>query len=174
MQTRKFHPDTNLFRQNSFPVLHFSGMASHNKKASEGIALLSIYGDEDDEMEEVDDEELREEQRGQGPTDQDQQKELGLGENLSANSVQEYASMDGNMVTIAQQEQQTRVLIENFTPGRVGSSGTPNDSVFSPSPQQKLAVVEQRKKEMIVIVDYGHDEVAMSPEPEVDMFVKIK
>lgn len=149
-------------------------MASHNKKASEGIALLSIYGDEDDEMEEIDDVELQEEQQGQGPTDQDQHEELELIENFNAKSVQEYASMDGNTVTIVQQEQQTRVLIENFTPGRAGSSGTPKDSVFSPSPQQKLAVVERRKKEMIAIVDYGQDEVAMSPEPEVDMFVKIK
>ncbi|CAI9087253.1 OLC1v1021280C1 [Oldenlandia corymbosa var. corymbosa] len=89
-----------------------------------------------------------------------------VGEDPSTSTSQEYASRDENTVMIAQQEQHVQVVVENFTPGRPMYLGTPKDSVFSPSPQQKSVLIDQRRKETITIVDYGHDEVAVSPEQE--------
>lgn len=118
-------------------------MASE-KKASEGIALLSMYGDEDDEMEELDEdvEEIHEDRLPQSAS-----------------------SIDNDGDYLRQQEG----LDENSTsPAPV----TAQPPLFSPPPPQQqqpssdLNTV-QSQKSRLTIVDYGHEEGAMSPEAEV-------
>lgn len=176
-------------------------MASHHKKESEGIALLSIYGDEDDEMEEMEaedgenkpqDEQEQEQQFQQFQVEQGEQ-ELSIEENPYTIMMQENTTTVsiaivasdslGNQDTttfIQEERHQLQELASNnnSTPGRVGglrsASGTPRDSLSSPAPvlplQQQL-VLERQRKERIAIVDYGQDEAAMSPEPEVLMIM---
>ncbi|CAI0475895.1 unnamed protein product [Linum tenue] len=123
-------------------------MASRKKEA-EGIALLSVYSDEDDEeMEEPDE---------QGSDD----RESNYMEEDSANDAMvtdEY----GNGATPPAGE-------HNASPKEVALQQV--QVSFSSSSRQQLqegrAVSSKRSgRGRLTIVDYGHDEVAMSPEPE--------
>ncbi|KAI3939481.1 hypothetical protein MKX01_038416 [Papaver californicum] len=112
-------------------------MAS-KKKESEGIALLSMYNDEEDE--DIDD------------MEEDEPQKLDNGEDIRVNS-----------------ESSPPLLVQSET-------SLPNsliDNVSTPTPPQSqntqvsLAYEKKLKKETLtMIVDYGHDETAMSPEPE--------
>ncbi|KAL7089160.1 hypothetical protein ACP275_13G171600 [Erythranthe tilingii] len=110
-------------------------MAS-GKRASEGIALLSMYGGEDDEMEDLDDEvENPREEEGSG-----------LNENSS--------------------------MGKSLNHGTSSASATPQLALFSPQQQQLQQTVGldinvvQSQKNRLTIVDYGHEEGAISPEHE--------
>lgn len=144
-------------------------MASE-KRASEGIALLSMYGDEDDEIMDDVEENNREEDVPHVAADA-----VTVEDN---DAVSEY----GNENTLWQQED--RGLIDNSTPsksfnyGTSSASATPQVALFSPQQQQQQlqqhvgldlnSVQSQRNR--LTIVDYGHEEGAISPEPEVLMF----
>ncbi|OMO76228.1 HCNGP-like protein [Corchorus capsularis] len=118
-------------------------MASR-KKESEGIALLSMYNDEDDEdMEEVDRPEHE-----QGGEEEDN----------------EYRELNNNM-----EEEDSRAN-DNTPPfpHRSSASSQQQQQSSVSSPQQQRRVVSSRRngRGRPTIVDYGHDEAAMSPEPE--------
>ncbi|GKB60399.1 hypothetical protein Tco_0916585 [Tanacetum coccineum] len=115
-------------------------MAS-KKKESEGIALLSMYGDEDDddmEQDSSDNEALPVEQNEAADMDEDDKvaddKSFGYGNSVDAN--------------------------DNRTPVSI-------DRLTSPPAQQVIGAEPSRcRKGTLTIVDYGHDEAALSPEPE--------
>ncbi|KAL3617021.1 hypothetical protein CASFOL_039415 [Castilleja foliolosa] len=125
------------------------------KKSSEGIALLSMYGYEDDEMEDVDEE-------GQNRHEED---------SIPLPAPDVGAMRDDDVVSYYGND-----LNDNFSPskkfkhGNSSASATPQGSLFSP-PQQQIAVSSeftyvQSKKSRLLIVDYGHEEGALSPEAE--------
>ncbi|CAA0817793.1 transcriptional regulator family protein [Striga hermonthica] len=135
---------------------------SPEKKASEGIALLSMYGDEDDEMEDLDEE--RENPR---------EEVANLPPALDGVAVKDdddvivgdYGNY-GNM----QRLQEERGLNDSSTPSKEfnyvtsSASATPQQALFSPQQQQHQQQLS--KKSRMLIVDYGHEEGAMSPEAE--------
>ncbi|KAL0305613.1 UNVERIFIED_CONTAM: SAP30-binding protein [Sesamum radiatum] len=139
-------------------------MASE-KRASEGIALLSMYGDEDDEMEDIDEEEenRHEEDIPAPESDAVTMKDI--------DGVSDFGNeMPG--------EQEETGLNDNSTPnktfnyGTSSASATPQLSLFSPQQQQQQQAVGsdsnslQSQKNRLTIVDYGHEEGAISPEAE--------
>lgn len=143
-------------------------MASE-KKASEGIALLSMYGDEDDEMEDLDEEEENIHEEGIAPPASDA---VTVNDN---DGLSDY----GNENLPRQQEEGG--LNDNSTPskainyGTSSASATPQLALFSPQQRQQQQSVGsdlnsvQSQKSRLTIVDYGHEEGAMSPEAEVCM-----
>ncbi|KAK1426073.1 hypothetical protein QVD17_14741 [Tagetes erecta] len=131
-------------------------MAS-KKKESEGIALLSMYGDEDDEMEEEDVdkddmdndivlEENKEQSEGVVNMEEDDSEALNSGYNYG-NNVEPVSLGSGNDNT-------TPVYVENLTPP------------IPPAPQVVSGEPSRGRKGTLTIVDYGHDEAALSPEAE--------
>ncbi|KAL0398452.1 UNVERIFIED_CONTAM: SAP30-binding protein [Sesamum radiatum] len=140
-------------------------MASE-KRASEGIALLSMYGDEDDEMEDVDEEE---ENRHEEDIPAPESDAVTMKDN---DGVSDF----GNETMPGEQEETG--LDDNSTPnktfnyGTSSASATPQLSLFSPQQQQQQQPVGsdsnslQSLKNRLTIVDYGHEEGAISPEPE--------
>ncbi|XP_058770301.1 uncharacterized protein LOC131643947 isoform X1 [Vicia villosa] len=123
-------------------------MAS-KKKQSEGIALLSMYNDDgDDEMEDAEEEDaIREEQ-------QDDAAEQAAEEDLAA---------DTDKMTVA--DSGNEVSGNGFTPTEKNRTPQVN-RLFSPPQEQQRVELRVSKSATLTIVDYGHDEVAMSPEPE--------
>ncbi|WRX27708.1 hypothetical protein QQP08_020195 [Theobroma cacao] len=124
-------------------------MASR-KKESEGIALLSMYNDEDDEeMEDAEEDYYQQHQQGIEEEQQPEQENEYRGSNL---------------------EEDART--NDDTPPFPYQTSTPSQQPPQPSvssPQQQLRVVSSKRsgRGRLTIVDYGHDEAAMSPEPEV-------
>lgn len=124
-----------------------------SKKESEGIRMLSMYGDEDDEeMEDIKDEgNLQSEEEGE------EQKQVG----------DDYMECSDREVEIRVSSDRAVLASDS------GNNKTPQLSVenngSSPHQQREFAAEESRRsrKERLTIVDYGHDELAMSPEPEV-------
>jgi hypothetical protein len=150
-----FSPNFNSYRKSNstiFKTLALS-MAS-KKKQSEGIALLSMYNDNsDDEMEDADEEDnvMREEE-------QDEAAEQAAEEDLTADTDRMTVTDSGNEVTG-----------DGFTPTE--RSRTPQvNRLFSPLQEQQKVELKISRSATLTIVDYGHDEVAMSPEPEVIFF----
>lgn len=109
---------------------------SSKKKQSEGIALLSMYNDDEDEEEMEDLEE--EEQRHQNQEDEG---------NREAKNLVEDSRMNGGDDAVAGDETSTSLQPHVNSLAASGS--------------------RRRGRGRLTIVDYGHDEVAMSPEPEV-------
>lgn len=127
-------------------------MAS-KKKQSEGIALLSMYNDDgDDEMEDAEEEDvIREEQQG----------------DAAEQAAEEDLAADTDRMTVA--DSANEVFGDGFTPTE--KSRTPQvNRLFSPPQEQQRVELRISKSATLTIVDYGHDEVAMSPEPEVLSF----
>ncbi|CAI0475896.1 unnamed protein product [Linum tenue] len=134
-------------------------MASRKKEA-EGIALLSVYSDEDDEEMEEPDEQGDGEAEMRRRQQQQQQQQLEGSDDRESNYMEEDSANDA-MVT-----------------DEYGNGATPPEVAlqqvqvsFSSSSRQQLqegrAVSSKRSgRGRLTIVDYGHDEVAMSPEPE--------
>ncbi|XP_047968596.1 uncharacterized protein LOC125212456 isoform X2 [Salvia hispanica] len=130
-------------------------MASE-KKAPEGIALLSIYGDEDDEMEELDAEVANIHQDG---------VPLPASDAVAVNDKNNSDFGNEHM----QRQHEERGQFNDYTPP---ASATPQKTLFSP--QELLQAQQfssdlnnvQSQKSRPTIVDYGHEEGAMSPEAE--------
>lgn len=140
------------------------------KKESEGIALLSIYGDdEDDEMEErQEEEEARQEEFK--PESENMNSEL-LQDDYNNRIVGSDAGRNSTPSPLIQQLQQQRQYVETLTvssSGVIGSTtSTPLMSIASPNNTQPMDLnVNVSRRGRLTIVDYGHDEVNMSPEPE--------
>lgn len=152
-------------------------MASQ-KKESEGIALLSIYGDdeEDDEMEEH--ERQQEEQR-----EEDAQECIPDSQNVTVSMDMEVQDDNNRIIgsdsgrsstpspLIQQlQQQQQQQYVENLTPNKVSNFGvgstTTTPLISVSSPMELNVNVNPSRRARVTIVDYAHDEVNMSPEPE--------
>ncbi|ESR62761.1 hypothetical protein CICLE_v10015509mg [Citrus x clementina] len=112
---------------------------SSKKKQAEGIALLSMYNDDEDdeEMEDLEEEEEEEEQRRENQEDEG---------NREAKNLEEDLRMNGGDDAVAGDETSTPLQPHVDAPAASGS--------------------RRRGRGRFTIVDYGHDEVAMSPEPE--------
>ncbi|XP_022720384.1 uncharacterized protein LOC111278136 isoform X2 [Durio zibethinus] len=128
-------------------------MASR-KKESEGIALLSMYNDEDDEeMEGID-----EDNHQQNQQEEEEEEEEQLPEDEK-----EYRESNNNM----EEDSRTKAKTPPFphqtsTP----SQRRPQPSVSSPQQHQRVLSSKRSGIGRLTIVDYGHDEAAISPEPE--------
>ncbi|WVZ21460.1 hypothetical protein V8G54_008782 [Vigna mungo] len=114
-------------------------MAS-KKKHSEGIALLSMYNDEEDDEMEVDD-------------DEEEDARIGMEEDAAA---------DARFAAEEDSANRTAVLDSGKEAADEGASTPQNNNFVSPPPEEPRI----SRKGALTIVDYGHDEVAMSPEPE--------
>ncbi|XP_057969019.1 uncharacterized protein LOC131158282 isoform X2 [Malania oleifera] len=127
-------------------------MAS-KKKESEGIALLSMYNDEDDEMEDLDEADAEEEEY-----------------KTACHREDDSNNKDSMATTDSAQENTPPLAIDDSTPksNKFGplspSHSQPPQS--SPLPQPPTLELQKHRKGKVTIVDYGHDEVAMSPEAE--------
>ncbi|XP_075476766.1 uncharacterized protein LOC142518051 isoform X2 [Primulina tabacum] len=133
------------------------------KKASEGIALLSMYGDEDDEMEvaEDQDENLQEEEIPSIASDvvmvKDEDDLIAVG---NENTSQKEEERGPNAMS----------PIKLFHYGTSSETASPLFSRVSPQPPQHTVGLDLNlahvPKNRLTIVDYGHEEGAMSPEAE--------
>ncbi|GAV89006.1 HCNGP domain-containing protein [Cephalotus follicularis] len=140
-------------------------MAS-KKKQAEGIALLSMYNDEDDEeLEDLLEQDQHRQQQHleqvlvqQEVDEQQQQQELKENYKNLPNDMEEDSRVDDDVAAT--------------TPPIPNQNWTPLDSrspFFSPKQQQQqqqLSSTSRGGGGRFTIVDYGHDELAMSPEPE--------
>ncbi|XP_065626719.1 uncharacterized protein LOC136066393 [Quercus suber] len=154
-------------------------MAS-KKKQPEGIALLSMYNDEEDEdMEDLDEEEEEQEE--------EEEKENEKAERREAEGEEQYDDYrDSRMVEgddsmdIGERVFGGGESANDGTPQIVNDDAVPDKGRFGNSTPQQPQVSPQResvtpaasdssrrsRRGTLTIVDYGHDEVAMSPEPE--------
>ncbi|XP_048321236.2 protein bfr2 [Ziziphus jujuba] len=143
-------------------------MASR-KKQSEGIALLSMYNDEeeDDEMEDLEEGGEEEGQREQGEND----------DYVDPRSAEDASMVDADRMVSGDSgnDDSTPPVVEdgNLSPDKGFGPSTPQQPQVSskspPSPrlpQQQSAASLDSLRSRRGIVDYGHDEAAMSPEPE--------
>ncbi|KAJ4703672.1 SAP30-binding [Melia azedarach] len=115
-------------------------MAS-KKKQSEGIALLSMYNDDEDD-EEMED--LEEEQKQHQKEDEDVREAKNLEEDSRMNEGDDVVAANGTSTPPLQPQ------------------------ILFISPKQSVVLPDSRRsgRGRFTIVDYGHDEVAMSPEAE--------
>ncbi|KAM6594278.1 hypothetical protein CsatA_001981 [Cannabis sativa] len=139
---------------------------STRKKQSEGIAMLSMYNDEDedDEMEDVEEDESNQEQQRESLQDNDYKDPRDVVEDaFMVDNDRTVAGDSGNDDNTPQD-----VNDENYTPSKNQfRPSTPQQaqvSFTSPPPPHQHQPHNRRGK--LAIVDYGHDEVAMSPEAE--------
>lgn len=127
-------------------------MAS-KKKESEGIALLSMYGDEDDddmEQDASDNEAVAVENKEQSEVAGSEAADME--EDGIADADKSYGYGNSNDAN----DSRTPVSIDRLT---------------SPPAQQVIGAESSRgRKETLTIVDYGHDEAALSPEAEVILY----
>ncbi|GMI77682.1 hypothetical protein HRI_001437400 [Hibiscus trionum] len=129
-------------------------MASR-KKESEGIALLSMYNDEDDE--EMGDIEESDDQQSQQAGEEEEEEQQPLEE--------ENEHRESN--NIMEEDSRTNDNTPPF-PHQISSLSQQQQERSVSSPQQHQPVVSSKRSRggRLTIVDYGHDEAAMSPEPE--------
>ncbi|KAL5575214.1 hypothetical protein UlMin_016913 [Ulmus minor] len=140
-------------------------MASR-KKPSEGIALLSMYYDdeEDDEMEDVE-EDGDDVERRESPQEDDYRNS------------EDVNMVDGDRMVAddaGNEDKMPQSILDgrNSAPGIGQLRPSTRQEVpvsFTSPPQQQQAVPSGNSKSRrgkLTIVDYGHDEVAMSPEAE--------
>nr|KYP70271.1 SAP30-binding protein [Cajanus cajan] len=114
------------------------------KKHSEGIALLSMYNDDgDEEMEDA-------EEEGDAGMFMESRDARFTAEEDASNKT----GLDGSG-----NEEERSTPAEKI---RVGASTPQTNTLVSPLPEQS----KNARRGALTIVDYGHDEVAMSPEPE--------
>ncbi|KAE7995863.1 hypothetical protein FH972_000628 [Carpinus fangiana] len=142
-------------------------MAS-KKKQFEGIAMLSMYDDDDEEEE------------GEYMEDVEEQQQLEEEDEKTERQEAEREQQDDDYMDSRMAEQDDSLANSG---DRIGSDSAYDDMppiasentalhsrVMAVSPQQEaIAASESARmsgRRKLTIVDYGHDEVAMSPEPE--------
>lgn len=126
-------------------------MAS-KKKQSEGIALLSMYDDDEEDDEYEDDKQMID--IPSIPTNQEQESESEQ-EDYNSKISQTTPSIpiqSQNSIPTEEDEEEDRVSTPFYSP--------------SPSQLPPPPPPPQARKSALAIVDYAHDETAMSPEPE--------
>ncbi|GMH06940.1 hypothetical protein Nepgr_008780 [Nepenthes gracilis] len=142
-------------------------MAS-KKKESEAFSLLqSMYNDEDDDMENVDNEEDQEIVEYES---QQQQQQPGVAEvDMDTKEQQGLRVNDADLSTSTDAMPQPLQNTDSTPQGENLRPPTPQQSllVLSSLPQEVVSLDSLRsRRERPTIVDYGHDEVANSPEAE--------
>ncbi|XP_059461744.1 uncharacterized protein LOC132190711 isoform X2 [Corylus avellana] len=140
-------------------------MAS-KKKQFEGIAMLSMYNDEEEEedegMEDVKEQEEEEEDEKieRQEAEREQQDDYYMDSRM-AEQDDSLAKSGDRLGGDAANDDSPPIASENTTP---------QPQVTAVSPQQEAVAASESVKmsgrRNLTIVDYGHDEVAMSPEPE--------
>lgn len=147
-------------------------MAS-KKKQFEGIAMLSMYNDEEEEedegMEDVkEQEEEEEDEKIERQEAEREQQDDDYMDSRMAEQDDSLAKSGDRLGGDAANDDSPPIASENTTP---------QPQVTAVSPQQEAVAASESVKmsgrRNLTIVDYGHDEVAMSPEPEVPSFVFI-
>ncbi|KAK6932692.1 SAP30-binding protein, partial [Dillenia turbinata] len=125
-------------------------MAS-KKKQPEGIALLSMYndGEDDEEMEDIADKEDEQEQQEQP---QHQQQDSSNVNEDDTNKIDAFDSAPPADTTSRVVEDDANLKISSLRPP------TPSSSITN----------RQSRKGSLTIVDYGHDETAVSPEADAE------
>ncbi|XP_065878918.1 uncharacterized protein [Euphorbia lathyris] len=146
-------------------------MASR-KKQLEGIALLSMYNDDDDEdMEYLDEHQQEEHQQpeeGELPSDQNEYRESNVAgyDSLNNATTTDELAHETTMAVSNQNSTPMEVLLRPPTPQmpQVSFSSSPQQH----QQQQRIFSLERKRsgRGRLTIVDYAHDEVAMSPEPD--------
>ncbi|KAK9150585.1 hypothetical protein Syun_008894 [Stephania yunnanensis] len=122
-------------------------MAS-KKKESEGIALLSVYDDEEEEDEDM--EEQRHDEEGEV-----RREDLAMSERVSSDE------------TAMMMQSQSSLSAQDLGGALAGVGRNRPRSQFGDLADSRVSDVRQnRKKRTLGIVDYEHDETAMSPEAE--------
>ncbi|XP_062162637.1 uncharacterized protein LOC133869612 isoform X2 [Alnus glutinosa] len=145
-------------------------MAS-KKKQFEGIAMLSMYDDDEEE----------EEEEGEYMEDVEEQQQLEEEEDEKTERQEALREQEDDDYMDSRMEEQDDSLVKSGD--RIGGDSanddmpliasentTPHPWVTAVSPQQEAVVASESARmsgrRKLTIVDYGHDEVAMSPEPE--------
>ncbi|XP_048131906.1 SAP30-binding protein isoform X2 [Rhodamnia argentea] len=131
------------------------------KKESEGIMLLSVYNDEDDEMEDAEDDNAEQRQRPEpGEVAEEERRSERVEDDPREASDREDGARVGSERMAASDSG------HESTPQLTAESPTPIQRVQPPQEEVAVSVEVRRRNEMLCIVDYGHDEVVMSPEAE--------
>lgn len=140
-------------------------MAS-KKKASEGIALLSMYNDEDMDVDDEDEEEQEEEE----------EEEIEGDRNRGSDPMNEDAFPSEPFYGT------TPPIIQSQTPISDNDQTLKSPPPLTPQPQIPVSSppplppvsdssdVQRMRKGAFGIVDYAHDETAMSPDAEVTLY----
>jgi hypothetical protein len=150
-------------------------MAS-KKKQFEGIAMLSVYDDDEEEEEE-----------GEYMEDVEEQQQLEEEDEITERQEALREQQDDDYMDLRMEEQDDSLVksgdgiggdsANDDMPLIASENTTPHPWVTAVSPQQEAVVASESARmsgrRKLTIVDYGHDEVAMSPEPEVPSFVFI-
>ncbi|KAL5989694.1 hypothetical protein ACLOJK_010587 [Asimina triloba] len=142
-------------------------MAS-KKKEAEGIALLSMYNDEDMDPDE-DDSENGDEVEDEFAQDKDSHRNI---EPFDTRNEEKFNSDSAPETTPPLAQPPTPVLAADEATVKSPAPPTPQPqiTVYSPAPLQVLVSnpldVPRARKLPLGIVDYAHDETAMSPEAE--------
>ncbi|CAH1440374.1 unnamed protein product [Lactuca virosa] len=143
-------------------------MAS-KKKESEGIALLSMYGDEDDDMDEDLDNDDNTNDDNAVSTNKEQNE---VGANETVHMEEDDAAALNNSSIMGYINASSIGSVVNFDSANDDTipDSIDNSSLNTPPPpqaQQAISAEPIRGREgTLTIVDYGHDEAALSPEAE--------
>ena len=146
-------------------------MAS-KKKQFEGIAMLSMYNDEEEEDEDMEDvKEQEEEEEDEKIEQQEAEREQQDGDYMDSRMAEQDDSL------VKSEDRISGDATNDDSPPIASENTTQQPQVTAVSPQQEVVAASESVKmsgrRNLTIVDYGHDEVAMSPEPEVPSFVFI-
>ncbi|XP_062165386.1 uncharacterized protein LOC133871932 isoform X2 [Alnus glutinosa] len=138
------------------------------KKQFEGIAMLSMYNDEEED-EDMEDIEEQEEEDDEKMERQEAEREQQYDDYMDSRMAEQDDSLTKSRDRIggdAANDDSPPIASQNTTP----QPQTPPPRVTAVSPQQEAVAasesVRMNGRRKLTIVDYGHDEVAMSPEPE--------
>ncbi|KAL7618330.1 hypothetical protein Lser_V15G04072 [Lactuca serriola] len=144
-------------------------MAS-KKKESEGIALLSMYGDEDDDMDEDLDNDDTTNDDNAVSTNNKEQNEVGANETVHMEEDDAAALNNSNIMGYINASSIGPVVNLDSANDDTIPDSIDNSSLNTPPPppaQQAISAEPIRGREgTLTIVDYGHDEAALSPEAE--------
>jgi hypothetical protein len=145
-------------------------MAS-KKKQFEGIAMLSMYNDEEEEDEDMEDVKEEEEEEDEKIEQQEAEREQQDGDYMDSRMTEQDDSL------VKSEDRISGDAANDDSPPIASENTTQQPQVTAVSPQQEVVAASESVKmsgrRNLTIVDYGHDEVAMSPEPEVPSFVFI-
>ncbi|KAB1223208.1 SAP30-binding protein [Morella rubra] len=138
-------------------------MAS-KKRQFEGIAMLSMYNDEEEEEEEM--EEVAEEEERPQEEDEKVERPQPAREQQDGDYLDSRMADQDDLMAIDDREVGADSAYDD-TPPMESENTSPQPRVSVVSPQQEAAdSTRMSRRGKLTIVDYGHDEVAMSPEPE--------
>lgn len=124
--------------------------------------LLSVYNDEDDEMEDAEDDNAEQRQRPEpGEVAEEEERSERVEDDPGEASDREDGARVGSERMAASDSS------HESTPQLTAESSTPSQREQKQEVAVSVEVRRRRRGEMLCIVDYEHDEIVMSPEAEV-------